>query len=128
MGSNLTESALQRAARSVTTLHQVCGRFDSQSGVPCRTVAHSTKSDRHDVSKVVSTVIKNNLLVEMGDREHKAFKGMNLNPLHKLDVSKVDNWIKRKKKEYLKYQGSFRAEVSTTDIECSLAPIDEIGP
>ena len=96
MGSNLTESALQRAARSVTTLHQVCGRFDSQSGVPCRTVAHSTRSDRNDVSKVVRTVLKN----EMREREHRAFKGMKLNPLYKLDVGKVETWIKKRKKSF----------------------------
>ena len=35
MGSNQTESALQRAARSVTSLHQICERFDIQSDVPC---------------------------------------------------------------------------------------------
>ena len=32
-----------------------------------------------------------------------------------------------KKKEFLKYNGSFREEVSATDVECSLAPIDELG-
>ena len=34
MGSNLTETALQRAARSVTCLHNLCTNFDKQSGVP----------------------------------------------------------------------------------------------
>ena len=34
MGSNLTESSLQRAARSVSALHQICDRYDAQSGVP----------------------------------------------------------------------------------------------
>ena len=71
------------------------------------------------------TVLKNKLLVEMREREHRAFKGMKLNPLYKLDVRKVENWIKNKKKEFLKYNGSFHEEVSATDIECSLAPIDE---
>ena len=108
MGSNLTESALQRAARSVTPLHQVCGRFDSQSGIPCRTVGHSTRSDRNDVSKVVRTVLKNKLLVEMREREHRAFKGVKLNPLYKLDVRKVENWIKNKKKEFSTMAASVR--------------------
>ena len=34
MGPNLTEQALQRAARSVTALQHICENFDSQSGVP----------------------------------------------------------------------------------------------
>ena len=63
MGSNQTESALQRVARSVTSLHQICERFDIQSGVPCRTTArstaHSTRPDKEDVKKVVSIVLLN---------------------------------------------------------------------
>lgn len=95
MGSNLTESALQRAARSVTTLHQICGRFDDQSGVPCRTTAHSTKSDKDDVKKVVDIVLNNKLLVEMGQREHRSFRGIKLNPLHNWDVKKTEKWIEK---------------------------------
>ena len=56
MGSNLTKSALQRAARSVTSLHQICERFYIQSGVPCETTVHSTRPDKEDVKKVVSIV------------------------------------------------------------------------
>ena len=53
LGSNLTETALQRAARSVTALQQICGRFDAQSGVTYIGSLHSTKPDRDDVKKVV---------------------------------------------------------------------------
>ena len=62
MGSNLTETALQRAARSVTSLCHICERFDAQSGVPCRTIAHSTRSDNDDIKKVVGIVLQNKLL------------------------------------------------------------------
>ena len=119
MGSNLTESALQRSARSVTALQQICERFDAQSGVPRRTTAHSTKSDRDDVKKVVDTVLNNKLLVEMGHREHRSFRDIKLNPLHKWDVKKTESWIRKKIMEYLKYNGSFRSEVSTSDVECT---------
>ena len=34
MGSNLTEASLQRAARCVTTMHQIAEKFDAESGVP----------------------------------------------------------------------------------------------
>lgn len=119
MGSNLTESALQRAARSVTTLHEICLTFDAQSNVPCRT-RHNTRSDRDDVKKVVSTVLTNKLLVEMGQREHKSFKDIKLNPLHKWNVEKTEVWIKAKIKEYEKYQGSIHSEVSESGIDCPL--------
>lgn len=117
MGSNVTESALQRAARCVTTLHQVCRNFDVQSGVACRTTAHSTKSDSADVNKVVSIVLKNKLLVNMSAREHRSFPGLVSNPLHKWDVKKTLQWVKEKKREHLKHLGKCRAEVTESEIE-----------
>ena len=34
-GSNLTEMSLQRAARSISTLHAIEKKFDDESGIPC---------------------------------------------------------------------------------------------
>lgn len=111
MGPNLTERALQRAARSVTAFDGISEQFDVQSGVPHRSSAHSTKSDTKDVKKVMTAVKKNRLLTELGSREHRSFPGLSLNPLSKWDVDKTKDWIKAKKKEYLKYQGKFRSDV-----------------
>ena len=36
MGSNLTETSLQRAACSISTLHDIENKFDDESGVPWR--------------------------------------------------------------------------------------------
>lgn len=69
---NLTEASLQRAARSVSTLHCICTAFDKQTGVPHGTVAHSTRSDTQDIDvlKVVSTVLSNRLLIPTPGRKH----------------------------------------------------------
>ena len=125
MGSSLTESALQRAARSVTALdlQHICETIDSQSDVPCRTTAHGTRSDKADVSKVIKTVLDNKLLVELGGRQHKCFPDVKPNPLYKWDIVKTDDWIRAKIKEHHKYNGHFRSEVSEGDLECS-APED----
>ena len=104
MGSNLTEASLQRAARSVSTLHTICQTFDKQSGVPYGTVAHSTRPDKVDVLKVVATVIQNQLLVPVPGRKHSSFPTLHLDPLHKWDMDKTKTWIEKKKVEYLKYQ------------------------
>ena len=112
MGSNLTETALQRAARSVTTLQQICGRFDAQSGVPHIGSSHSTKPDTDDVKKVVKIVLKNKLLVKMKTaRQHRSFPGMALNPLHNWDLQKTKEWIEAKKTEYIKYKYKYKGSV-----------------
>lgn len=58
MGGNMTDEALQRAARSVTTLETLCERFDKSSGVPVVTHSHSTRTDAQDVGKVVRAVLR----------------------------------------------------------------------
>ena len=103
MGSNLTEASLHRAARSVTALNSISEGFDSQSGVPHHTSAHSTKSDIDDVNKVMATVNKHKLLTQVGKREHQSFPNFKLDPLSKWNVKKTKSWIVAKKKEYLKY-------------------------
>ncbi len=45
MGGNMTDDALKRSARSVSTLQALCHKFDKCSGVPFGTHSHSTRSD-----------------------------------------------------------------------------------
>jgi len=61
MGPNLTENALQRAARSVSTLVLVCKQFDRESNVLVTTLAHTTRTDKNDIQKVVTAVLDNEL-------------------------------------------------------------------
>ena len=58
MGPNLTEKAAQRAARSVSTLHEFTQVFDNQCYVSFTSTSHTTKSDEDDVAKVVSVLLK----------------------------------------------------------------------
>ena len=104
MGINLTENALHRAARSVTTLETVCEGYDSQTGVPYGTSAHSTRPDTGDVMKVVDTVLDNKLLKPTPGRTHFTFPNLHVDPLCKWDVEKTKTWIERKKKDYLMYR------------------------
>lgn len=122
MGANLTEKALHRAAQSVTTLESICKRFDQQSGVPVGTHAHSTRSDKQDVSKVINTVLSRELLEIIPGRAHTSFKRMRLNPLWNWDIGKTREWIEKKKKQFLMFRGAMRQEdseeSSSSDSEC----------
>lgn len=83
MGPNLTETALQRAARSVSSLESVCAHYDAHTGVPHGTSAHTTKPDKGDVCKVVKVVLDHNILKATPGRRHDAFPKLHLDPLHK---------------------------------------------
>ena len=109
MGSNLTDTSLQRAARSVSTLHAICGQFDKGSDVAIGTRAHSTRSDMEDVAKVTNAVIRLKLLEVLPGRAHSAYCKIKLNPLHSWDKKKTIEWIE-KKKDFMKFDGAMRGE------------------
>ena len=102
MGPNLTEKALQTAARSVSGIHAICKQYDRESGVPVQTTAHSTRSDAGDVNKVINIVQTNDLLRILPGRKHNAYKKISLNPISGLEKSKVIEWIDKKKKDFEK--------------------------
>ena len=102
MGANLTEKALQRAARSITTLDHVCKQFDNESLVPITTSPHSTRSDTPDVRKVVDAVLHNNLLTIVDGRSHRSYRTIRLNPLWNWNKQKTIEWIDKMKKDIMK--------------------------
>ena len=67
MGPNLTENTLQRTARSVSTLDLVCKQFYRESNVPVTTLAHTTRTDKNDIQKVVMAVLDNELQLSQGE-------------------------------------------------------------
>ena len=98
MGSNLTKEALQRSARSVSTLQALCSQFDQVSGVPVGTSAHSTYSDKKDIEKVITTVLENDLLsVSAVRRTHATYSRIHFNPLNDWNTGKTKQWIEQKK-------------------------------
>ena len=118
MGPNLTKEALQRSARSVSTLQRLCAQFDKTSDLPIEGGKHSTYSDAKDVSTVVSTVLSNNLLsVSDKKRQHTTFPKMNLNPLKSWSKIKCEQWIDKKKQDYLKFKGSLEEDSSGSDTD-----------
>ena len=119
MGPNLTEVAMQRAARSVSTLHTLCKKFDMTTALPHHSTAHSTRSDIEDIKKVTDVVLECNLLKPTAGRCHPKFRDLDLNPLKKWNKHKMTTWIKAKQQHYLKFKGSYRGEGNQSDSEAS---------
>lgn len=118
MGANLTEKSLQRAARSVTTLNAICKQFDKVTNVPVPTSAHSTRTDKSDVQKVLKAVQDNSLLMISPGRKHKGFSAMKLNPLSKWNEDDTIAWIEKKKKSFIKNRGMTEQDEDEEDEEC----------
>ena len=83
----------------------VSAKFDQQSNVPPITHSHLTKSLDQDVAKVVTTVLKQEMLIVKPGRKHSSYPTLRTNPLWNWDLSKTEKWI-QSKKEYYKFRGS----------------------
>ena len=85
MGPNLTEDALQRAARCVSPVKNVCSQFDRQSHIPATiTSRHSIRSNDHEVGRVVDCVLRNCLLQDQKDkRQHVSFPSFPTIPIRR---------------------------------------------
>ena len=123
MGPNLTEKAAQRAAQSVSTLHEFTQVFDNQCYVPFTSTSHTTKSDEDDVAKVVSVLLKNKCLEVIQGRKHSMFSKIEEDPLYGLDWKKMSEWIEKKKKEVIK----FKYAMGEGDLSDSAASDDNDG-
>ena len=62
MGPNMTKNAITRVACSVTTLSHITERFDHKTHVPVVTIAHATRSDEDNVTKVACVLLKNKIM------------------------------------------------------------------
>ena len=125
MGPNMTEKAIERAARSVTALCHIRDQFDKESNVPVATTAHATKGEE-DVTKVVSVLLKNKTLSIIPGRKLSQFKKISMNPLSTLKWAEMKSWILRKKKEVVSYrcavgEGNMSDSVAT---DCSDSDTD----
>ena len=98
MGSNFTEQSIQRSARSVPALHDLAETFDRESHTPVTTTAHSTKSDDNDVRRVVSVLLKKEVLALKPGRAHSHFAGISSDPMVNINMKEMLAWIAKKQK------------------------------
>ncbi len=85
--ANLTDEAMQRSARSVTTLHEI--QVIDKSLEFLWAHAHSTRPDGSDVTRVASVVSRNHILSVRPKVFHSRFRSISANPLSNLGKKKL---------------------------------------
>ena len=124
MGANFTESASFRAARAVSSLDKIAFSFDKQTGIHPEATAHSRRADKKDVKVVVDVLLKAKVLEVIEERCHSKFPDIAANPLHKLNRDRMFEWIKKKAKDYTKWNDS-RPDSDCEDTEKDNDRVDE---
>ena len=81
-------------------VHDIAYNFDKQSGVPHKTSAHKTSSEKADIQNVTMVLHKKNTLSIMDGRAH-TLPNISMTPLPLLKKDKLLEWIHRKHKKQL---------------------------
>lgn len=117
MGANLTEAAVRQAGQSVSMIGDIIQNFDTCTGLPFVSSAHSTRSDEEDVLKIVNVVRGNDLLTVRPGRAHSQFPGMTPNPFSRLNKKDTLQWIVSKQMDKVDWNSLLRFEDEDEDAE-----------
>lgn len=64
--------------------------------MPVATTAHTTKSDIRDITKLITTILKEKILEIQPGRFYQSYKHMMLNPIWNTSKQKLKQWVGRK--------------------------------
>ena len=91
LGSNKTDKAIQRIGRAVGTVKDTLINFDSINEVCYKSGAHSTRSNKPDLKKVINELVKSEVFSIKPGRTHKSFSNLQTNYIKKLKSLK--DWM-----------------------------------
>lgn len=92
LGSNITQTAISRASRSIHIVESICELFDPQQGLAQESQAHHRPSFKRDLDRVLEEILPLNIFDSVAKRQHKAFsfkKGL----LQSINLKQVTTWI-----------------------------------
>lgn len=73
LGSNLTETSLDRVGKCIGPLVNVTNRFDSETGVVPENALHSAASVQKDLDAIVAQLTQEDVFEDSKGRKHKSF-------------------------------------------------------
>ena len=92
LGSNITQTAITRASRSIHIVNSICEQFDAQQGLPHVAEIHSRPSFKRDLDRVLEEMSSLNVFRNIAQRKHSSFsfkKGL----LQSINMEEVTSWI-----------------------------------
>ena len=93
LGSNKTDKAIQRIGRAVGTVKDTLINFDSINEVCHESGAHSTRSNKPDLKKVINELVKSEVFSIKPGRKHKSFSNLQTNYIRSLPEKSLKDWM-----------------------------------
>ena len=92
-------NAVNRAARSIGVLHDICCNFEEQNLVKLESDKHAPPSFRKDVKNVLETLQEQNVFEQQAHRKRASFSNLNT-ILQQCPFSNLKPWIEDKLTTY----------------------------
>ena len=92
-GANLDFGIAQEMSRIIGEMKKIIDQFDEDCGVSPRSGRHTEANKEEDIFMMVGVLQENDVFSIKTGRSYSSFKNQNANPLHKLQVGKVIQWI-----------------------------------
>ncbi|XP_035689474.1 uncharacterized protein LOC118424802 [Branchiostoma floridae] len=98
LGPNLNESNAARVANSIGEMAKLLQSIDTELGVRRGSGYHHKPDDTADIQRLVVQYEQANVLDFQPGREYNSFPGMDRNPISKLNMDKMLDWMRNKLK------------------------------
>ena len=96
--SNVMDSAINRAAKSIGVVNQICSLFDQQNDVQPESDHHTQPGSQKDFNLVLKVLEDQRVFSKDGSRRHKSFK--KIKPTLQQPSESMTSWLKDRIKNY----------------------------
>ena len=96
--SNVMDSAINRAAKSIGVVNQICSLFDQQNDVQPESDHHTQPGSQKDFNIVLKVLEDQRVFSKDGSRQHKSFK--KIKPTLQQPSESITSWLKDRIKNY----------------------------
>ena len=101
MGSNVTDTAIVRAGKSLQKHLAIQNQFDRENGVPTPSGKHSRKSSDKDRATIIEQLVSAKVFRVVPGRFHKSFEKFNEHMYDSLEAKEFRSWMENQMRKLL---------------------------
>jgi L1 cell adhesion molecule like protein len=93
LGSNITESNIQRVGFCLRKLIEIKSNFDEVTNIPIDKGFHSSRSQMTDLKLILDELRKSNIFTNHKRRKHSEFPKFKENSVSKIEMDNLKSWL-----------------------------------
>lgn len=97
LGANVMQQTVLQCGQSLSGIMNVCNRFDQQNNLYVESSIHRRPSAAKDEQLIIDELVKSKVFHYIPGRQHYTFRGIKPNPVQKINIGKLTEWIKQQK-------------------------------